>query len=124
MTPGQRAYQAVTGLTGEEFGAVLEWSELGEDRRAHWERIGVEVYRPVVEQLYAARHATYRLLVAYRSRLYGNWYELTAKDCGISLDALGMLDKAYQSPTPSKEVIDRIIYEIENVNKLNQTSPI
>ena len=43
----------------------------------------------VAQALYEARVSIRRLLVTYRRFFQANWYESTARECGLSIDSLG-----------------------------------
>ncbi len=60
-------------------------------------RIEQNARRPVAMDLYSCRHSVARLLIAYSRRLMGTWYQDTARDCGIELDAIGHI-KGYRDP--------------------------
>ncbi len=53
------------------------------------ERYAYNVRLPLARDLYNARHAISRLLITYRRHLMGTWYEDTARDAGLELDAIG-----------------------------------
>lgn len=38
-----------------------------------------------------ARQSIMDLLVTYRTRLYGNWVEVTVKQCGLVFNAMGLI---------------------------------
>ncbi|HEY1171001.1 MAG TPA: hypothetical protein VGH19_06480 [Verrucomicrobiae bacterium] len=47
------------------------------------------VVRMMEVERYRAQVAVKRLLVTYARQLHGDWYEATARDCGLLLDAIG-----------------------------------
>lgn len=53
----------------------------------------------LADKYYQAQVSIKRLLVTYARHLNGNWYESTAKECGLEVDSIGFLKepKARQS---------------------------
>lgn len=54
----------------------------------------------LADKFLKAQKAVQRILIAYRRHLMGDWYEATAKDCGLELDEIGFIKE------PTRAAID------------------
>ena len=115
-TPGELAYAAYAEHL-QTLGVEVDepdFHSLSEDLKTMWNKVALAPSRPLAEKLFKARFAIARLLVTYRDRLQGDWYEATAKECGIALDAIGFIESDYRGSTTSE---DRMRQKIEQIAK-------
>ena len=94
--PGQAAFEAHR----EHFNIGLEkplgdWESLRPEGKEHWAIIEKASRLPLAIQVYNARRSLARLLVTYRDRLLGDWYERSVEDAGMELDEIGFIKGPY-----------------------------
>ncbi len=107
LQKSQAAEKRVAELeSGEAMAAALKkiealeaethrWAEA--DKKATKERDDLwRAIRVLDAERFRAQTAVKRLLVTYRNRLNGDWYEATALDCGLELDAIGFIKEPKQ----------------------------
>lgn len=109
MTPGQLAFEAhhqlLRDLNPKTDAAA--WSQIDDGTKKAWEAAATAARMPLAAQLYSARNAISRLLITYRDRLLGTWYEDTAKASGINMDSIGFLEHTYSfEPHEGRTILD------------------
>ena len=108
-TPGELTYAA---HRNHVVGRTVEFDELEPSERRNWEAIALAARIPLAEKLFKARVAVGRLLVTYRDQLHGNWYQETAKDCGIKLNDIGFIEADYRNTLGTETWDQRKIEQI------------
>lgn len=119
-TPGKLAYDAYCSKRQwKSFNGqpLPQFDAQSLELKEAWEAGATATRAPLAKLLYEARHAIARLLVTYRDRLFGNWYEFTAKDTGLELDEIGFIKGPYKHDEADSPAGQREIQRLANGEK-------